>query len=352
MLMADLRGFTALSERLDPKEVVTLLNRYLSSMVAIIKKYGGTIEQYIGDATFVLFGAPVWKEDDAQRAVACAVEMQLAMAPINEENAREGLPEIEMGDRAAHRTGRCGQYRRTRTDAVWGDRKPRQSHPAHSSLHVGGRILISETTRREVGGILRLGRHMEVKVKGVEQAIAARRGARHWRLAQAVTFALARRACSFEVPRSCSLLDRRGWPGRRRGDQRRADETVFETRGASAGQDGPRSCGPQDADRWRPREGNPGAGLLQGGSCAGWKRRSAVRSIYVATSQIRGFAAGPRCAGCGQFSLRAARGSRPSAISLRDWPAAKWPLRRNLRLQPKSAYGAFRPFIGLILKGS
>jgi len=59
MLMADLRGFTALSERLDPKEVVTLLNRYLSNMVATIKKYSGTIEQYIGDATFVLFGAPV-----------------------------------------------------------------------------------------------------------------------------------------------------------------------------------------------------------------------------------------------------------------------------------------------------
>ena len=95
--MADLRGFTALSERLDPKEVVTLLNRYLSSMVATIKKYSGTIEQYIGDATFVLFDAPVWKEDDAQRAVACAVEMQLTMASINEANARDGLPELEMG---------------------------------------------------------------------------------------------------------------------------------------------------------------------------------------------------------------------------------------------------------------
>jgi PAS domain-containing protein len=78
MLMADLRGFPSLSERLDPREVVGLLNRYLSAMVAIIKKYSGTIEQYIGDAIFVLFGAPTWKEDDAQRAVARAVEMRLA----------------------------------------------------------------------------------------------------------------------------------------------------------------------------------------------------------------------------------------------------------------------------------
>jgi len=172
MLMADLRGFTSLSERLQPKEVVTLLNRYLSSMVAVIKKYSGTIEQYIGDAIFVLFGAPMWKEDDAQRAVACAVEMQLAMAAINEENERDGLPELEMGI-GLHTgqvvAGNIGAPERMQYGVVGSHVNLTQRIQACT---LGGQILISETTRREAGGILRLGRQMEVKVKGVEQAIA------------------------------------------------------------------------------------------------------------------------------------------------------------------------------------
>jgi PAS domain S-box-containing protein len=172
MLMADLRGFTSMSERLDPRDVVALLNRYLSSMVSIIKKYGGTIEQYIGDAVFVLFGAPTWKEDDAQRAVACAVEMQLAMAPINEDNVREGLPEIEMGI-GLHTgqvvAGNIGAPERMQYGVVGSHVNLTQRIQACTS---GGQILISETTRREVGGILRLGRQLEVNVKGVEQAIA------------------------------------------------------------------------------------------------------------------------------------------------------------------------------------
>ena len=73
MLMADLRGFTSLSERLAPERVVSMLNCYLTTMISIIKQYRGTIDEFIGDAIFVLFGAPVWQEDDAERAVACAV---------------------------------------------------------------------------------------------------------------------------------------------------------------------------------------------------------------------------------------------------------------------------------------
>ncbi len=80
MMMTDLRGFTSLSERLAPERVVAMLNRYLTTMVKIIKQYQGTIDEFIGDAIFVLFGAPIWQEDDAERAVACAVAMQLAMA--------------------------------------------------------------------------------------------------------------------------------------------------------------------------------------------------------------------------------------------------------------------------------
>ena len=97
MMMTDLRGFTSLSERLPPDRVVAILNRYLAAMVTIIKRYQGTIDEFIGDAIFVLFGAPVWREDDAQRAIACAVAMQLAMEEVNEEDRKDDLPEVEMG---------------------------------------------------------------------------------------------------------------------------------------------------------------------------------------------------------------------------------------------------------------
>ena len=172
MLMADLRGFTSLSERLDPKEVVALLNRYLARMVAIIKKYGGTIEQYIGDAIFVLFGAPTWKEDDAQRAVACAVEMQLAMAPSTRTTRARGC--LRSRWESGFTPDRSSQATSARPSGCsMGSSAPTSISPsAYRRARREGRFLISETTRREVGGILRLGRHMEVKVKGVEQAVA------------------------------------------------------------------------------------------------------------------------------------------------------------------------------------
>ena len=135
MLMADLRGFTSLSERLAPERVVAMLNRYLTTMVAVIKQYQGTIDEFIGDAIFVLFGAPIWQEDDAQRAVACAVQMQLAMASVNEQNREDDLPEVEMG--IGINTGQVvvGQYRLARTDEVRSGGKPRQPHLPHTVLH-------------------------------------------------------------------------------------------------------------------------------------------------------------------------------------------------------------------------
>src|SRR5262249_57550645 len=93
MMMTDLRGFTSLSERLPPERVVAMLNRYLTTMVTIINHYEGTIDEFIGDAIFVLFGAPAWQDDDDQRAVACAIAMQLAMDTVNEQNPQENQPE-------------------------------------------------------------------------------------------------------------------------------------------------------------------------------------------------------------------------------------------------------------------
>jgi PAS domain S-box-containing protein len=171
MMMTDLRGFTSLSERLPPERVVAILNGYLTTMVTIIKQYHGTIDEYIGDAIFVLFGAPIWQEDDAERAVACAVAMQQAMVSINEQNRQEDLPEIEMGI-GIHTgqvvVGNIGSPDRLKYGVV-GNHVNVTSRI--QSFTVGGQILISDSTRQAAGDIVELGRELSVQAKGIEHPI-------------------------------------------------------------------------------------------------------------------------------------------------------------------------------------
>ena len=171
MVMADLRGFTSLSERITPERVVAILNRYLAAMVKIIKQYQGTIDEFIGDAIFVLFGAPIWQEDDAQRAVACALQMQSAMASVNQQNRQEGLPEVEMGI-GVHTgqvvVGNIGSPERMKYGVV-GSHVNLTSRI--QSYTIGGQILISEATRQAVGPILRIEKQTEIKAKGFESPI-------------------------------------------------------------------------------------------------------------------------------------------------------------------------------------
>jgi hypothetical protein len=91
--MSDLRGFTSLLERLAPEQALTFLNHYLETMVDVIMAYDGTIDEIRGDGIFVFFGAPIRREDDAHRAVACAVAMQLAIDEVNANPPRHRPPE-------------------------------------------------------------------------------------------------------------------------------------------------------------------------------------------------------------------------------------------------------------------
>ena len=78
VLFADIRNFTQLSERLDAREVVLLLNEFFTAMTQVILDAGGTLDKYIGDCVMALFGAPVPAADDVQRAVQAAIDMQRA----------------------------------------------------------------------------------------------------------------------------------------------------------------------------------------------------------------------------------------------------------------------------------
>ncbi len=101
VLFADLSGYTAVAERMDPETVKTLVEGALRRLGQEVERFGGTVDKYIGDNVMALFGAPVAHEDDAERAVRAALGMQEAMAEVNAE-----LPEdVEFALRVGLNTG-------------------------------------------------------------------------------------------------------------------------------------------------------------------------------------------------------------------------------------------------------
>lgn len=97
ILMSDLRGYTRFAEQGDPAWVMEVLNGYLARMTDIVVEHGGTINEFIGDAIFAIFGAPIPHADHAERAAAAALAMQRAMVEINAVHGARGLPRFEMG---------------------------------------------------------------------------------------------------------------------------------------------------------------------------------------------------------------------------------------------------------------
>ena len=171
ILISDLRGFSAISERLSPETVVSMLNIYLEVMVDIITSYQGTIDAFIGDGILVIFGAPTQREDDAERAVACAVAMQLAMDSVNDKNTSLCLPKLAMGiglNTGEAVVGNIGSQKHAKYSVIG-------SHvnlaARIESYTVGGQILISQSTLKEVGSILQISREIQVQPKGFHEPI-------------------------------------------------------------------------------------------------------------------------------------------------------------------------------------
>ncbi|MCA1900201.1 MAG: adenylate/guanylate cyclase domain-containing protein [Chloroflexi bacterium] len=98
VLFSDIRGFTTLSEKLTPEEVVALLNPYLEAMSKEIYKHGGTVDKYEGDAIIAFFGEPIPFKDHAARSLRAALDMRKALDKLKKQWAAEGRPtQIEMG---------------------------------------------------------------------------------------------------------------------------------------------------------------------------------------------------------------------------------------------------------------
>ena len=166
ILMSDLRGFTAMSERMEAQNLISMLNHYLGEMTEIIQRRGGTIIEFIGDGILAIFGAPVPSQSHASDAVAAAVEMQERMEAVNAWNAQRAYPALEMGigiNTGEVIIGNIGSEKRTKYGVVG-------SHVnlcgRIESYTVGGQVLISPETRRLISEPLEIAMVQEVFPKG------------------------------------------------------------------------------------------------------------------------------------------------------------------------------------------
>jgi adenylate cyclase len=175
MLMSDLRGFSELSERLGPSAMIGLLNRYLAAMTPVIQRHRGVIDEFIGDAIFVLFGAPFTRPDDAERAVRCAAAMQEALSAFNADNRARGLPELAMGI-GLHVgpvvAGNIGGPDRVKYGVVG----PAVNLTARiQTLTAGGEVLLSEALLARVSAVVSVAPGRAERVKGVSEPITVHR---------------------------------------------------------------------------------------------------------------------------------------------------------------------------------
>jgi adenylate cyclase len=171
IMMSDLRGFTQLCETLPPRQIVTMLNNYLAAMTDVIVRHAGTIDEFIGDAMLVVFGAPLRHDDDARRAIACAVEMQQTMDQVNTQCAALGLPRLEMGigiSTGEVVVGNIGSHRRAKYGVV-GTHVILASRI--ESYTIGGQILATESTIQDAGDTVHINGQMEIAAKGVTAAM-------------------------------------------------------------------------------------------------------------------------------------------------------------------------------------
>jgi adenylate cyclase len=171
VLFADIRGFTALSEREKPEKVVGLLNKYFSAMTEIIFDHGGTLDKYIGDGLMALFGAPNTSPADAMNAVKAGVTMQKRIATLNAELKTDGLGQISMGiglHTGEATIGYIGSDRRSEYTAI-GDTVNLASRLESNAA--GGQILMSEATARASGNLIPVNPRDPLTVKNRVQPV-------------------------------------------------------------------------------------------------------------------------------------------------------------------------------------
>jgi adenylate cyclase len=167
VLFSDIRGFTTLSERKTPQEIVDLLNRYFSKQVEVIFRHGGTLDKYIGDAIMAFWGAPTDQPDHARRALMAARDMERTLLKFREELGADGEHfDVGIGINSGEAVvGFIGSPEHRQDYTVIGDTVNTASR-IEGATKGRARILVSEATRAAVGPGIAYKDHGFAKLKG------------------------------------------------------------------------------------------------------------------------------------------------------------------------------------------
>ena len=174
ILFSDIRGFTSISEKLEPHEVIEFLNEYLSLMAAIVKQKGGTLDKFIGDAVMAFWGEPVHHPDHADRAADCALAMQETTAQLAKKWVAQGKPDIHIGvgiNTAEVVVGNIGSVEHKLDYTVIGDGVNLASRLESANKEFKTGIIISEFTLAKLGDRFEVRALGDVKVKGKERPV-------------------------------------------------------------------------------------------------------------------------------------------------------------------------------------
>lgn len=171
ILFSDIRGFTRMSEHMEPHAVVELLNEFFSEMTDIIFDSGGTLDKYLGDGIMAVYGAPLPKPDDALRAIKTAIEMQRALAVLNRDWQSRGQRPLQMGvgvNTGPVTAGNIGSARRMDYTVI-GDAVNLAARLCATAAP--GQILVSESTYLQLDGKIPAQRLEPIRVKGKETPV-------------------------------------------------------------------------------------------------------------------------------------------------------------------------------------
>jgi len=171
ILFSDIRGFTRMSEHMEPHAVVELLNEYFSEMTDLIFDSGGTLDKYLGDGIMAVYGAPLPKPDDALRATKTAMEMQRALVALNRDWESRGQQPLRMGvgvNTGPVTAGNIGSAKRMDYTVI-GDAVNLASRLCSNAA--GAQILVSESTYLQLNGRIPAQRLEPIRVKGKETPV-------------------------------------------------------------------------------------------------------------------------------------------------------------------------------------